>query len=221
MDFVNYWTWSHRDIDHRPISSASLPLSIEKTYLLSEHYIVIQKIVYLSFAVISIFCSFVWSGGYALASSKVDQKAVPQEIISLILTHQPYMSSSFLTTNYNLAFIKNNFPDAKIDLETAKYKKEKNENETSWTFNGKKEVTQVTFKFDLSKWNGSSVEKKLLKQYKSQISPEAFSRVPSDTRIITVKDSKNKFEFDVFFPVSDYELPSIRSVSIYTKIGDK
>lgn len=131
------------------------------------------------------------------------------------------MSSSFLTNNYNLAFIKKNFPNAKIDLKNATYKKENSANETLWDFNDKKEITQVTFKFDLSKWNGSSVEKKLLKKYKSQLSPEAFSHVPSDTRVITVKDSKNKFEFDVFFPVSDYEPPSIRSVSIYTKIGDK
>ena len=180
----------------------------------------IQKIAHFSFTFVFLICSFVWNGVYSQASSKVDQKVIPQEIITLVLTHQPYMNSSFLTTNYNLAFIKNNFPNVKFDSENAFYKKEMSENETSWTFNGKKEVTQVTFKFDLAKWTGSNAEKKLLNQYKNQISPEAFSRVTSDKRIITVKE-KNNFEFDVFFPVSDYESPSIRSVSIYTKIGNK
>lgn len=78
-------------------------------------------------------------GGDALASSKVDQKAVPQDIISLILMHQPYMSSP---TRYNLAFIKNNFPDAKDRMKTP-IQKEKNNNETRWASIAKKKSPKL------------------------------------------------------------------------------
>lgn len=187
----------------------------------SEHKEVMQKSHYRLFIATGFFCFLFMTAGQVFASAKIDKKTIPQDLISLILIHQPYMNQSFLTANYNWAYIKNNFPEAKLDAASAIYKKENSNNETLWFLNEKKEVTLVTFKFDLAKWKGSNVEKKLLKQYKRQLNPEAFSHVPSDTRTITIKDQKNKFEFDVFFPVSDDESPSIRSVSIHTKIGDK
>lgn len=155
----------------------------------------------------------------ATIAAQASKIAIPQDVISLVQMHQPYMGQHFLTSEYDWSYIKKNFSNAKLEGSIASYVN--NENVTIWHLNDQKKVTRVTFKFNLAKWKGSGVEKKLLKQYRDKLTPEEFSKVPSDTRTITVKDKNGLFELDVFFPVSDYESPAIRSVSIRKKAGGK
>ncbi len=156
------------------------------------------------------------TSGFAAQSPRA---ALPQDVISVIQAHQPSVTLPMITEKYDWTAIQKQYPGVKLDESTATYSKKASQ--IIWQLNDKKEVSFVTFKFDLSRWKSTGAERDLLKKYKEQLSPEAFSKVPSDRRTLTVKDEKSGFEMDVYFPVSHYENPMIRSITVRLLDGDK
>lgn len=143
-----------------------------------------------------------------LKAQKLDK-----DVRALILLHQPHVKEILdKSSSYSWADIKKAFNDATLEGKKATFQKGKQF--TTWRLDDKQRVTSVTFKFDVSAWKLADVEKNLLKKYKTQLTPEEYAKVPSSSRTLDVKDPKEKLEMEIYFPVSDFESPVIRSVTL-------
>ncbi len=137
---------------------------------------------------------------------------LPEEAISLIEQRQNYMKRFFIVAHYGYKEIRKAFPAAKRHGNQISYKS--GENETIWQLNHKDQVERIVFHFDLGSKQGIESEKQLLKRYNNKITPDVIGTAPSDTRIFSLKDAKNKLEMDVFLPVADSDPMRVRTLSV-------
>jgi hypothetical protein len=135
----------------------------------------------------------------------------PDNVISVVQIHQPYIDREMMLLNYDWQQIKSKFPQAQLEGSTAKYVK--NRNETIWRISADQKVRSVTFIFATKLSQKFDAETALLKKYKEQISPEKFSALHG-RRELVVTDTHKTFELLVSFPLSDYEWPYIRAVTL-------
>lgn len=152
---------------------------------------------------------------FILFSITSNASEIPKEVTDLIYAKQPHIFGQIISSEYDTSYIQKNFKDIKSEDSSITLKRGKSK--TTWWLGSDKKIDQIDFEFDLSDKSKSSTEKKVLELYKSKITPEEFLKVSSKTRTLIIDESKKGFKLEVFFPVSDYEDPKVRSVTIFKK----
>ena len=153
---------------------------------------------------LSFFCGLALWGGHAFP--------VNSDLNALILLHQPHVGQ-LLAKNFRVGReqVQKMFPGVVEERKSLVFRK--NGEETIWTFNEKGELIRVVFTFNLKKWKSSPAERRLFKSHQSQMNEEALVGISSASRRLTI--TGGGYEFDVFFPVSDNDLPLIGSITLF------
>lgn len=156
------------------------------------------------------------ASSFAFASTKAQ---IPKEIVSIVQAEQPNLKKTFFELNYGKAEVLKSFPKTKIEKQQGTFV---NGTKTlKWWFDKDDKAEYFEIDFGLRSNNLYESEKKLIKNYKSELSSDSLKNLSSATRTQMIKVSNTPASFGVYIPVSHLQSPFIKIVRIEREANAK